>query len=204
MPFGVHALTPARALILLDRDGVLNDMVVDPEHGTIDSPLAPDQVRLKRGVPEALAQLTAWGLPIAVVTNQPSAAKGKTTLDNLHAVQARVLELASAQGGRIFRWEMCVHRAEDGCACRKPKPGMLAAVLRAGNYDLATTWMVGDGITDVQAGRAAGVRTAFLGSKRCDVCRVLTDTGSQPELHVTDLPEFVATLGRLWDLKSHA
>jgi D-glycero-D-manno-heptose 1,7-bisphosphate phosphatase len=178
-------------LILLDRDGVLNQMVINTDHGTIDSPLHPDQVRLVSGAREALAQLKALGFKLAICTNQPSAAKGKTTIANLEAVHLRLLDLLDA---KIDSSHICFHRAEDGCSCRKPKPGLLIEALTANSADPSASWMVGDGVTDVQAGRAAGVRTAFIGSKRCDVCSTLTKLDAKPDLHIADLAEFAEQL----------
>jgi len=86
-------MSPSAPLVLLDRDGVLNALVVDPEHGTADSPLHPSQVRLLPGVPEALARLTRAGFVLRIVSNQPAAAKGKTTRANLEAVHEKVVSL---------------------------------------------------------------------------------------------------------------
>jgi histidinol phosphatase-like enzyme len=69
-------------LVILDRDGVLNAMVVDAEHGTIDSPLHPSQVEVFPWVPRALARLAGLGFGLAIASNQPAAAKGKTTLSS--------------------------------------------------------------------------------------------------------------------------
>lgn len=168
-------------------------MMIDPEHGTIDSPMHPSQVQLIVGAREAVAQLRAWGFQLAVCTNQPSAAKGKTTRANLEAVHARVLDLL---GVPFESSNICWHRSEDGCGCRKPAPGMLLNALRATGVAASSAWMVGDGVTDVQAGRAAGVRTAFLGAKRCDVCTTLTRADAKPDLHVADLSEFVRELSK--------
>jgi histidinol-phosphate phosphatase family protein len=178
-------------LILLDRDGVLNQMVINADHGTIDSPMHPDQVQLVPGAREALAELREWDYKLAICTNQPAAAKGKTSVANLEAVHQRVLDLLDV---RLDSSHICWHRAEDGCACRKPKPGLLLDALAANVAFARDSWMVGDGITDVQAGRAAGVKTAFLGSKRCDVCTTLASAGAKPDLHVASLAEFVEQL----------
>jgi D-glycero-D-manno-heptose 1,7-bisphosphate phosphatase len=178
-----------KPLILLDRDGVLNAVVIDPEHGTIDSPLHPDQVELLPGVAEALARLTEAGHALAVVTNQPAAAKGKTTRRNLEAVHEAVLSAACAKGAVIASSHICFHRAEEGCACRKPKPGLLRDAL-ARHAGTADAWMVGDGVTDVQAGAAAGVRTAFLGPQKCDACKVLHQRQLTPAWWGPDLSSF--------------
>jgi D-glycero-D-manno-heptose 1,7-bisphosphate phosphatase len=176
-----------KPLILLDRDGVLNRMVVQAEHGTIDSPLHADQVSLLPGVPEALARLTRAGFPLAVVTNQPAAAKKKTTLENLRAVHEAVLAGACRLGGRILSSHLCFHRAEDGCGCRKPKPGLLLEALARHGGD---AWMVGDGITDVQAGASLELRTAFLGPRKCDACKILRRHDLAPTWWGPDLPAF--------------
>src|SRR5271154_4103409 len=101
-----------KPLILLDRDGVLNRMVVDLEHGTVDSPLHPEQVELLPGVPEALARLSAANFTLAVVSNQPAAAKNKATRGNLEAVHEAVLTAACRLGGRISSSHICFHRSE--------------------------------------------------------------------------------------------
>lgn len=182
-------------LILLDRDGVLNRLVVDPEHGTIDSPLHPSQVELLDGAAEALARLTAAGFRVAVVTNQPAWAKHKTTRRNLEAVHEAVLAAAARAGGRVDSSHVCWHRAEDGCDCRKPRTGLLReAFAHHPGHDPAASWMVGDGVTDVQAGAALGLRTGFLGPRKCDACKVLADRGMQPTWWGPDLLTFAEQL----------
>jgi D-glycero-D-manno-heptose 1,7-bisphosphate phosphatase len=161
-------------LIILDRDGVLNQHTVDPEQGTIDSPLHPDQVVLEAGAPEALARLQALGYGLCIATNQPAAAKGKTTRANLEAVHARVVAGVQAAGARILSSHLCLHRAEDHCECRKPRTGLLEQAFRANPEAVKEgSWMVGDGVTDVEAGQAYGLRTGFIGKRRCDGCRIL-------------------------------
>lgn len=182
----------SRPLILLDRDGVLNEMVIDAEHGVADSPLHPSQVVMVAGVPEALARLTEAGYGLVVVSNQPAAAKGKTSRENLEAVHARVLEAACARGARILSSHVCWHRAEDKCGCRKPAVGLLQAALEAHpEHDRAGAWMVGDGLTDVQAGRTLGLRTAFIGKMFCAACKQLDDAVGPADHIASDLAAFV-------------
>jgi D-glycero-D-manno-heptose 1,7-bisphosphate phosphatase len=184
-----------KPLILLDRDGVLNRLVVDAEHGTIDSPLHPDQVEVLPGVPEALARLTQAGFGLAVVTNQPAAAKGKTTWRNLEAVHEAVLTRATRAGGRVLGSHVCFHRAEDGCDCRKPRTGLLRAAFAAHpGHEPALSWMVGDGVSDVQAGAALKLRTAFLGPRKCDACKVFEGLDASPTFWGADLPAFATYL----------
>jgi D-glycero-D-manno-heptose 1,7-bisphosphate phosphatase len=181
-----------KPLILLDRDGVLNRMVVDADHGTIDSPLHPGQVTLLPGVGEALARLSSAGFLLAVVTNQPAAAKKKTTRTNLEQTHEAVVVAACRLGGKIASSHICFHRAEDGCACRKPKPGLLREAMAL--HGATAAWMVGDGITDVQAGAALGLSTAFLGPRKCDACTILRQHDLVPTWWGPDLAAFTEAL----------
>lgn len=184
-----------RGVVILDRDGVLNEMVVDAEHGTVDSPLHPSQVKMIPRAAEAVARINRLGYLTAIATNQPSAAKGKTTQANLEAVQGEVIRLIESAGGTVINSQICFHKAEDGCECRKPKPGMLLEILRPFPQSIkASSWMVGDGITDVEAGNLAGLLTAFVGSKHCSNCRIMASSPST--LKCSSLSDFAAELER--------
>jgi D-glycero-D-manno-heptose 1,7-bisphosphate phosphatase len=153
-----------QTLIVLDRDGVLNRTVPNPAEPLPDSPLSLDEVALLPGVPEALRDLTAAGYGLAVASNQPAWAKGKVARDVLEAVHAAIVRQAQAAGGVILSSHVCLHRAEDGCGCRKPKTGLLVeAFARHSAFSPGDSWMVGDRATDVLAGAAHGMRTALLG-----------------------------------------
>lgn len=181
-----------KPLILLDRDGVLNRLVIDPEHGTIDSPLHVSQVELLAGVSEAVAELTRMGYLLAIVTNQPAAAKGKTTQKNLHDTHELILQKIQERGGIIQSSHFCFHRSEDGCTCRKPRTGLLEEAIQL--HATQATWMVGDGVTDIQAGAALGISTVFLGPKKCDACRVFNDFQLKPSFWAENLLEFAQFL----------
>jgi D-glycero-D-manno-heptose 1,7-bisphosphate phosphatase len=153
-----------RSLIVLDRDGVLNALIPNPAEPRPDSPLQTSEVRVFDGVPEALRDLTRAGFGIAIASNQPAAAKGKTTRAELQAVHAAVVLEATSKGGVILSSHICYHRAEDGCTCRKPATGLLAeAFAQHPTYDRASSWMVGDRAPDIIAGSAFGLQTALLG-----------------------------------------
>lgn len=187
-------------IVLLDRDGVLNSIVIDSEHGTIDSPLHPSQVVVYPWVPQALKTLCNKNYKLFIVTNQPAFAKGKTTRENLLATHQRVVEIAESAGAKILGSQICFHRSEDQCDCRKPKPGLLIQALANERFQPETTWMVGDGVTDVLAGQALGLKTAFIGPKKWDAKRVFTDLNSTPTLWVENLLEF----SQEFDLATHS
>lgn len=185
----------AAGLILLDRDGVLNRLVVDPEHGTIDSPLHPTQVEVPPEVPVVLARLCAAGYGLAICSNQPAAAKGKTTRENLEATHATVVSRLESAGAKILSSHLCFHRAEDHCACRKPKPALLLEALAAHpRHERSGSWMVGDGVFDVEAGGAAGLRTALLAPRKCEWCAVVEARGLRPDFWGTSLEQFAEFL----------
>ena len=155
--------------VFVDRDGVINELVPDPVSGRPESPLHVADVRLLAGVASALRGLADAGWRLVGVSNQPSAAKGLMPVADLHAIQARVLELLAAEGARFDDFRLCLHHPEGvvpeltgECDCRKPAPGMLLAAADALALDLRRSWMVGDTDGDVQAGRAAGCQTILV------------------------------------------
>lgn len=181
--------------VFLARDGVINELVDDPEAERPDGPLHPDGVRLVPGAGRALKQLHEAGLLLVAASNQPGAAEGRTTEDELRAVHARVVELLAEKGAFLDDWRYCLHGAEDGCACRKPNPGLLLDAAQAHGIDLAASWMVGHADTDVEAGRRAGVRTVLVEHPRSADRRSGT---AAPELTAPDLERAAeAMLSRL-------
>lgn len=190
-------MTGARAAFV-DRDGVLNEGVPDPETGLLESPLHPDDVRLLPGVGPALRVLAAAGYLLVGVSNQPAAAKGKVSLEELIATQERVLELLGKEGVRFDDFRLCLHHPQgivEGlsgpCECRKPAPGMLLEAAAELSIDLGDSWMFGDTDADVGAGRNAGVRTVLVEYPGSSHKRsALVD----PDIRAVDLPAAVAAV----------
>jgi D-glycero-D-manno-heptose 1,7-bisphosphate phosphatase len=158
-----------RPAAFLDRDGVLNDPVADPVDGRPESPLHPSQVRLAAGAIDGTRALRDAGYALVVVTNQPAAAKGKATVADIEAVNARVRELLAQGGVEVDGWRTCLHhpdavvaRLRARCDCRKPAAGMLTDMARELDLDLGASWMFGDSDVDVVAGHAAGCRTVLV------------------------------------------
>jgi D-glycero-D-manno-heptose 1,7-bisphosphate phosphatase len=156
-------------VFFVDRDGVLNDLVPDPETGVPESPTRPHDVRLLNGVSEALGLLRKFGL-VVVISNQPNAAKGKSSLDQLRRVHEEVERQLSAAGVGVDAYRYCFHHPDGSdpdlgrvCSCRKPEPGLIfdaAAELK--RPDLARSWVIGDSDIDIEAGRRAGCRTMLI------------------------------------------
>ena len=137
--------------IILDRDGVLNVRPPRAEYvcGPADFCWLP-------GAREALAAFNRAGWRVLVVSNQPGIARGRMTEDDLAAVHRRLCGEAEAAGGRIDRIYYCPHGWDEGCACRKPAPGMLFQAQRDHHLDLTRTTFLGDDERDGQAADAAG------------------------------------------------
>jgi D-glycero-D-manno-heptose 1,7-bisphosphate phosphatase len=159
----------SRRAVFLDRDGVINALVADPQTGRPESPLRAADVALLSGVGEALSELAAAGFMLVGASNQPAAAKGTVSHAQLVGVQERVLALLSAEGVVFDDFRICWHHPEGtdpelraACECRKPAPGMLLDAARAHDISLASSWMVGDSSADVLAGSAAGTRTVLI------------------------------------------
>ncbi len=148
-----------RAALFLDRDGVLNEN--RPGHVR-----RWEEYRFLPGVLGALARAARSDLAIVVVTNQSVIGRGFATRDVVDDIHRRMTAEIVASGGRVDAVYLCPHAPEDGCACRKPRPGMLLAAARDLGLDLAGSWMVGDAATDVEVARAAGVRPVLVLSGR--------------------------------------
>ncbi len=168
-PDGRVSQVSGRGAVFVDRDGVINELVPDPVSGRPESPLRPGDVRLVPGASAALGRLASAGWRLVGVSNQPAAAKGLVSLEDLQALHARVLELLAAEGVRFDAFKICLHHPEGvvqeltvECDCRKPAPGMLLEAARELDLDPAASWMVGDTDGDVAAGRAAGCHTVLV------------------------------------------
>jgi D-sedoheptulose 7-phosphate isomerase len=186
-----------RPCVFLDRDGVVNAMVYHSDFGLVDSPANAAEVRLLPGVATAIDRLRAAGFLVVIVSNQPGAAKGKTSALQLEAVDAEVHRQLAAHGAAVDAVYLCLHHpggvlaelATD-CACRKPRPGLLLRAAADYGVALDRSFMVGDGVTDVAAGRAAGVRTVFLGTWKPYIAAALEEDG-WPDIVAADLPAAV-------------
>lgn len=182
--------------VFLDRDGVINRMVYDAEHGTVDSPANPGEFEMLPGAAEAIRALNDLRLPVVVVSNQPGVAKGKMTLALQEAITRKMRAELAAAGAHLDGVYYCLHHPEATlpeyrvrCDCRKPEPGLLLRAADELGISLSNSWMIGDGLTDVQAGKAAGCATVWLGTFKCDLCQLAREKNAVPDLVARDLAE---------------
>lgn len=178
--------------VFVDRDGVLNELVFNPATGEHESPHEPQDLVMIAGADSALRRLEEAGFALFLVSNQPSYAKGKTSLENIREIHRRLDESLRDSGILFQDCFYCYHHpngiVEDfsgPCACRKPAPYFLVEAARAHKIDLASSWMVGDQDTDVECGQSAGCMTALVLNADSVAKRGL----SRPDITVSSLSE---------------
>jgi D-glycero-D-manno-heptose 1,7-bisphosphate phosphatase len=157
--------------VFLDRDGV----IIENRPHYVRS---WDEVSILPGALPAIARAARAGYAIVIVTNQAGVGKGLIPLPVAEEINRRLVMEIERAGGKIAGVYLCPHGPAEGCACRKPLPGLLVQAARELSLDLARSVLVGDAVSDLQAGRAAGVR---------EVCLVRTGRGAGQEL----APEFL-------------
>lgn len=143
-------------LVILDRDGVINHY-----HG--DYICSADEWHAIPSSIEAIARLTKAGYQVAIATNQSGIARGFYDESALQAMHDKMQRLVNDAGGRIVHISYCPHLPDTGCACRKPRAGLLMQIQDALGLDtLDTAIMVGDSLKDLQAGQTAGCKAIAL------------------------------------------
>ena len=156
----------ARA-IFLDRDGVLNRKAPEGDYIT-----DLRQFELLPGSLDALVELHRHGFLLIVVTNQRCIARGMASVEDVEIIHQHLLREVVKAGAQLARIYVCPHDYVDRCGCRKPLPGLLLQAARDFNLDLSTCWMVGDSPFDIECGRRADCKTAFVGPETCDAADV--------------------------------
>jgi D-glycero-D-manno-heptose 1,7-bisphosphate phosphatase len=155
--------------IFFDRDGVLNRLVMNPSTGEYESPHSLAELRLTENLGALLRPLQGAGFSLFLVSNQPSAAKGKVSLETLKSIHASLDEQLKGEGVVFQGAYYCYHHPDSlvpelkgPCACRKPSPFFVTRALAAYRLDPRASWMIGDQDSDIACGQAAGVRTILL------------------------------------------
>lgn len=146
-------------LVIFDRDDTLIEQTLDYR-----------KVVLRPGVRESLSALRDEGYLLAVATNQPGPAKGECSRYDVECVNAEMrYQLAGYRNEQMVdfdAFEVCFHRSEEVCLCRKPAPGMLLSIMGLLRVEPVDCWMVGDSYADMCAAQNAGVRFARVGEGR--------------------------------------
>lgn len=136
-------------VVVLDRDGVINE----DSDAYIKS--ADEWVPIA-GSLEAIARLVHGGYRVLVASNQSGIARGLFTIDDLNAMHRKMALSLAQLGAQVEAVFFCPHAPEDGCPCRKPRPGLLEDIARRLQIGLDTVPIIGDALRDIQAARAVG------------------------------------------------
>jgi D-glycero-D-manno-heptose 1,7-bisphosphate phosphatase len=169
-----------RRAVFIDRDGTINE---EKEYL-----YRPEAFEFIPGVPEAIRILGEAGFLVVVVTNQSGVARGYYGEDDVRSLHRYMDELLLTAGAKVDAYYFCPHHPVNGvgeyrieCRCRKPMPGMLLQAVFDLGIDLSASWMIGDKLADVEAGIAAGCRSAM----------VLTGYGTEEQTNLpADVPVF--------------
>ena len=172
--------------IFLDRDGVLNELVLNPATGEYEPPHSSDDLIILPDVTDSLRILQIAGFELFLVSNQPDYAKGKTTLENIHSVHARFDQILTSMGIHFRDYYYCYHHPNGvvpeysfACECRKPKPYFLLKAAQDYGIDLENSWMIGDRDSDIECGNAAGTQTIMIEEPHSSGLRGISHPGDR-------------------------
>jgi D-glycero-D-manno-heptose 1,7-bisphosphate phosphatase len=182
-------------------------MVYYPDHGIVDSPFNVDQFELLPEVAQAISSFKDMGFKVIVVSNQPGIAKGHMKRDTFENIRHRMQSALATNGAELDGEYYCFHHPDavehewrTDCSCRKPNDGLLLKAAAEKNIDLASSWMIGDGLTDIQAGKSAGCRTILIGKMKCELCGMIDDDDARPDGVCGGLPgavEFINSFNEI-------
>ena len=178
--------------VFLDRDGVINELVLNPQTGEYESPLSENDIKFAPEIFPSLRSLKKAGFLLFVVSNQPNYAKGKLSLELLQKINQSFFKQVFDNGVELSDCFYCfhhprgvVHDHSGECVCRKPKPYFLLEAQKKYNVDMERSWMVGDQDTDIECGQRAGVKTILVEEKHSSKKR----GNSVPDHQVLDLAD---------------
>lgn len=185
--------------VFLDRDGVVNEMVYNPEFGLVDSPLNPEEFRLRPDVALVIKTLREMDFKVIIISNQPGIAKGKMNSKILEAINNKMKQELFKKGAYLDDIYYCLHHPDvlqvkvkrylKECDCRKPRPGLLLKAAKKHNIDLSKSYMVGDGVTDIGAGQGAGCRSIFLGNFNSYWHKAMQENETKPDFVAKNILE---------------
>ena len=185
------------AAVFLDRDGVINELVGCPQTGQTDSSITAEQVRLRPGAGKAIRKLHEMGYKVVIISTQIGIARGDLSWETFEMIRDKMREELAKEKAFIDREYYFFHPSKswlDGfktdCSC-KPEPGILREAAKDMNIELSHSLMIGDKISDIQAGKEAGCHTVLLGKMKCEKCREMDISTVKPDEICQNLPEVI-------------
>ncbi len=143
-----------RWAVFLDRDGTINEEVEYLHE--------PDELRLLPGTAQAVRLLNQAAIPVILVTNQAGVGRGYYSEAAMHALHSELAVRLAARGAHLDAIYHCPHHPDENCDCRKPKPGMLLQAAAEHGIDLRRSFVIGDKMSDLEAGKRAGSHTVLV------------------------------------------
>jgi len=182
--------------VFLDRDGVINDLVSYSEEGIIDSPNSQKQFKIIDGVGKALTQLKKIGFLLILISNQPGIAKGKYNFGEFKKIKQK-MEKSLKQYKIILDGQYyCLHHPDatklkykKKCKCRKPQNKMILDAIKDYDIDLTKSFVVGDGLVDMQLAQNSKCRGIFIGNINSTVTKLFLEKKIKPYYIAHDLLE---------------
>lgn len=173
-----------RTTVFLDRDGTINEEVSYLGH--------PDLLSLISGAAEAIRLLNEADMLAIVVSNQSGVGRGYFSTATVEAIHQRLAKQLAIHGAYVDAIYYCPHHPSEGCNCRKPKTGMLVRAARDYRIDMQRAFVVGDKVSDLDAGRQVGCKTVLVLTGYGEQARETSNnTSFQPDYISTDLYDAV-------------
>lgn len=163
-----------KKVVFLDRDGTINERPPKADYVKNIS-----EFHWLPGAGEAIKKLKDNGYDIYIVSNQPGIARGKMTQEDLDNIQRKMESDLVEIGAKIDGWYYCPHGWDEGCECRKPKPGLFYMAQKEHSLDLSKCVMIGDDERDIEAGKAAGIKRNYLISSTNTLIDVVDSLASE-------------------------
>jgi D-glycero-D-manno-heptose 1,7-bisphosphate phosphatase len=184
--------------VFLDRDGVINELVYHQEQEVIDSPFTVNQFKLLPGVPEAIKLIHQAGYLAVLVSNQPGIAKEHMTQETFSKIKHQMKTELSTFGAGLDAEYYCLHHPDAvvkqykvKCDCRKPQSGLILKAAQEMDIDLQQSWLIGDNLSDIQAGKSGGCKTILLGKMKCEICHLMDEKNARPDKICDNLLEAI-------------
>ncbi len=190
--------------VFLDRDGVLNDLVLNKEERQISSPLSARQLHVFPYAANMIKEIQKMGFKAIVISNQPGVAKKQFSYSEFIRMKKKLERELAKKGCSLDGEYYCLHhpaalirKYKVKCVCRKPKPGLLLRAASENKIDLKKSLFVGDALVDVKAGKAAGSKTILISHMTDFLNRMMEKENAFPDYLVSSLKDIPSLLGDL-------
>lgn len=182
--------------ILLDRDGVINELVINPEEGIVDSPNSLVQFNVIKNSIKAMKILSKLGYKLIIISNQPGIAKGQYDISEFLKMKKKLENYLTNNNVMLSGQYYCLHhpnakipKYRKKCQCRKPGTKLFFDAVKEHNIDTKNSFLIGDGITDMQMAKRVKCRAIFIGNINSTVTRVFHEKKINPFYVAHDLLE---------------